>query len=199
MKEGKASRWLLEEVGFSTFGISSSWDVTQWLEAFHHITGKLPWFPTKFHPQNLKTIKNSGDYFGSFEFHFFDYRHNLEKFGLLDKEGYDRLLNKGEFLGEVFSPSDTNTAKNILCHWMDPGTKYWQNFHAERDAKVIKENGVSALYYDISSCIGVLGSDRVDHNHPVGWGRWMVDNYKKVFLRTKQAAIKANRDVYVPL
>jgi hypothetical protein len=40
LKEGKASRWLLEEVGFCTFGISSSWDVSEWLEAFHHITGK---------------------------------------------------------------------------------------------------------------------------------------------------------------
>jgi hypothetical protein len=296
LKEEKASRWLLEEVGFCTFGISSSWDVSKWLETFHHITGKpvfhilgfdwpnwaspspqvmeklehfykslglgdfascsaslfitltnisryeteesllekfarglgikikkdsygqlkglykeltkvgpwlkadteeLSWFPTKFHPNNLKTIKKNGDYFASFEFDFFDYGHNLEKFGLLSKEGYHRLLNKGEFLGEVFSPSDI--ADSMLCYWMDPGTEYWQNFHTERDAKVIKESGASALYYDISSCIGVMGSDRLDHNHPLGWGRWMVGNYKKVFLRTKQAAIKANRDIYIPL
>ncbi len=297
IKEGKASKWLLEEVGFCTFGISSSWDVSKWLDAFHQVTERpvfhvlgfdwpdwanpslqimeklehlctslglgsfyqLPigsliaplasisrddteevaiekfarglgitikedsyeqikglyeeltrvgpwlradiqkpsWFPAKFHPHNLNIIEKRGDYFAPFEFDFFDYGHNLEKFGLLSKEGHHKLLTEGKFLGEILSPSDNMRA--FLHCWMDPGTDYWQSFHAERDAKVVKENGASALYYDISSCVGMMGSDRLDHNHPAGWGRWMVDNYKEVFLKTKQAVIEANKGIYVPL
>jgi hypothetical protein len=38
VENGTASRWLVEEVGFNTFGLPVSIDMSQWYEAFHRIT-----------------------------------------------------------------------------------------------------------------------------------------------------------------
>lgn len=84
-----ASKWLLEEVGLCTFGVSASFDMSPWLSAYHktvqqpifHILG-YDWtrdkigllndlFPARIHPNNLKAIKNNKDYFALFEFPFF--------------------------------------------------------------------------------------------------------------------------------
>jgi len=40
VREGTAAAWLAEEVGFSTFGVPSSFEVSPWLEAFHRIADK---------------------------------------------------------------------------------------------------------------------------------------------------------------
>jgi len=37
--EGRASRWLTEEVGLCTFGMPASFDVSRWFDAFHAATG----------------------------------------------------------------------------------------------------------------------------------------------------------------
>jgi len=97
--KGETSKWLLEDIGFCTFGISSAIDQADWYEAIHRITskpvfhitawdwagphtknynGKESWFPAAFNQRNLETIKKNGDYFAPFEFDLFYHRERPE-------------------------------------------------------------------------------------------------------------------------
>ena len=96
LKKGRASKWLLEKVSFCTFGISSSFDMSSWLNAYHNIVkrpifhilgydwikgnfgGYEDWFPTKVHKRNLITIRRNRDYYALFEFPFFFNRFSSE-------------------------------------------------------------------------------------------------------------------------
>lgn len=277
VEEGRAAKWLAEEVGFSTFGVPSSFDVSPWLEAFHQIADKpvfhvlghdwpqwggasiermerldgmffeagikpfhehslnelwfphvavpldllnssqghnqffdllgarwsdlpaerwkeifdeynccgpwlhpdtspLPWFPTKFHPSNLQMIEVSGDYFAPFFFDFFSYGHDHVAYGL-NRGSPEGWQQPHELIQAAF-------AKN----WMDPTTSYWQDFHAERDRRIVQESGADGLYYDISAGAGPRWSDRNDLGHPIGYGRWLWDGYAETYQKSKEAA-----------
>jgi hypothetical protein len=276
---GDASKWLTEQVGFCTFGMPSSQDVSPWIDAFHRIAdipvfhvlgydwagwaslkkGKSPnyrnlqklfeqssgyriglalveafnglsasdientslmrsslsracvqadsvpdsvvqdafriyllrrlsygvdgkpaeWFPTRFHPKNLKSIKQNGDYFAPFLFDFFSYGHDLDRYGLLSTDL--RIKRPNRFLDQ----------------WMHPASRYWQTFHAGRDASVVKENGADAIYYDISaSNIGIY-SDRDDMGCPAGRGRCLTEAYRNVYRESERAAHRVS-DNFVP-
>jgi len=277
VREGKAAKWLAEEVGFCTFGLPSSFDVSPWLEAFHQIADKpvfhvlghdwpqwggasvermerldsmfqeaglkpfhehslnelwfaqistclnsmdtteahrrffellgadwsrlpeqrwreifeeynrcgpwlppdtppLPWFPTRFHPANLETIRKNGDYFTPFFFDFFAYGHDHESYG----------MNRGEPAGWQL-PTELVQA-GFAKIWMDPCASYWQDFHASRDAQIVAESQADGLYYDISAGCGPRWSDRDDHGHPPGYGRWLWDGYAETYRKSKAAA-----------
>ncbi len=280
VREGRAAKWLAEEVGFCTFGMPSSFDMSPWLEAFHQIADKpvfhvlghdwphwggaslermelldsmfqeaglkpfhehslnelwfpvaiqrletlntpagwkaffeqiganwedlpeerwgeifeewnkcgpwfpplsvaIPWFPTQFHPENLRVMDEQGDPFAPFFFDFFDYGHDLEKHGLItgDPGGW-------QYPHELIQAGFTKI-------WMDPTTSYWQEFHTDRDRQIVVESGASGLYYDISAGAGPRWSDRDDHGHPTGYGRWLWDGYAELFRRSKEAASTA--------
>lgn len=280
VREGKAAKWLAEEVGFCTFGLPSSFDVSPWLEAFHRIADKpvfhvlghdwpqwggatvermerlnalfqelglkpfyeyslnelwlavislpldslntlegqkrffeilgarpshrpaekwreafeefnrcgpwlppdvppFPWFPTRFHPANLETIRRNGDRFAPFFFDFFAYGHDVGKYG----------LNRGAPTGWQL-PTELVQA-GFAKIWMDPCTPFWQEFHAQRDGQLVAESGADGLYYDISAGCGPRWSDRDDHGHPRGYGRWLWDCYAEVYRRSKEAAMAA--------
>jgi hypothetical protein len=285
VREGTAAKWLVEEVGFSTFGMPSSFDVSPWLEAFHHIADKpvfhvlghdwpqwggssvermerldsmfaeaglkpfhmyslnelwfphitvplellddqqghrqffemlgvhwstlpegrwreifetynccgpwlppetspLPWFPTRFHPANLDAIESNGDFFAPFFFDFFSYGHDHETYG----------MNIGSATGWQL-PSELVQA-GFAKIWMDPTTSFWQDFHADRDRRIVVESGADGLYYDISAGAGPRWSDRDDHGHPPGYGRWLWDGYAETFQLSKEAA-SAEKGAYV--
>lgn len=279
VNKGDASKWLVEQVGFCTFGISSSQDVSRWIDALHQIadipvfhvlgydwaawanlkTGDLPkyrdiqtllnqptgyrvgstlvkafgglspsdigntvllrgalsrtgiqvnsladsvvqdlfefylyhrleygtdgkpaeWFPARFHPENLKAIQGNGDYFAPFLFDFFSFGHDLDQYGLLSPE-----LRKAK-------------PNPFLDQWMHPGSQYWQDFHAGRDARVVKENGADAIYYDISaSNIGIY-SDRNDLGCPAGMGHCLTEAYRNVYRESEKATHRVSDD-FVP-
>jgi len=207
VKKGKTARWLIEEVGFCTFGMPASIDVSKWINAFHkiadipvfHILGydwakwadienpqkselekeePAEWFPAKFHPENLKAIKQNGDYFAPFLYDFFSYGHNLDMYGLL-------------------SPQLREKTNNFMSRWMHPATKFWQDFHTRRDAEVVKEYGADANYYDISASVAGNFSDRTDLGCPAGKGRHLIDAYHKIYQLSRNATEKvAHR--YIP-
>lgn len=283
---GDAAKWLVEEVGFCTFGMPSSFDVSPWIQAFHeiadtpvfHVLGhdwpqwggasvermqrldamfteaglkpfhdfslnelwfphvavpenqlgtlegnrqffqtigaqwttlsstrwaeifdeynccgpwfplgkeEVDWFPTRFHPGNLEAIRERGDYFAPFFFDFFAYGHDHDTYGLNRgmAAGWQSPL---EIIQEAFSRI-----------WMDPTTEYWQTFHAERDRQIVAESGADGLYYDISAGAGPRWSDRNDHGHPMGYGRWLWEGYAELYRLSKEAA-SAERGTYVP-
>lgn len=277
VRESRAAKWLAEEVGFCTFGLPSSFDVSPWLEAFHQIADKpvfhvlghdwpqwggvtvermecldsmfqeaglkpfhehslnelwfaqisvpldaldtaegprrffemlgadwstlpeqrwreifeeynrcgpwlppdvspLPWFPVRFHPANIEALKKNGDYFAPFFFDFFAYGHDHEAYG----------MNRGDPTGWQL-PTELIQA-GFAKIWMDPTTLYWQNFHAHRDGQIVAEGLADGLYYDISAGCGPRWSDRDDHGHPPGYGRWLWDGYAETYRKSKEAA-----------
>jgi hypothetical protein len=280
VREGKAAKWLAEEVGFCTFGMPSSFDVSPWLEAIHRIAEKpvfhvlghdwpqwggasmermgrldalfqeaglrpfheyslnelwfaialiptamlgsskgwsaffeqlganwerlpearwgevfeewntcgpwlpprtppLPWFPTRFHPRNIEMIKENGDFFAPFFFDFFAYGHDHEAYGM-NRGGPQGWQQPYELIQAAFAKI-----------WMDPTTSYWQDFHAQRDRKIVDESGADGLYYDISAGCGPRWSDRNDLGHPPGYGRWLWEGYANLYERSKEAASAA--------
>ncbi len=277
VREGKAARWLAEEVGFCTFGMPSSFDVSPWLEAIHKIADKpvfhvlghdwpqwggsclermerlddafkeaglkpfhehslnelwfpiavqpteaigtteglksfwslvgaewdtlpesrwreifeewnqsgpwLPvntapfrWFPTRFHPANLRAIRENGDFFAPFFFDFFAYGLDFDRYG----------QNQGDPSGWQ-QPHELIQAAFTKI-WMDPTTDYWKEFHADRDRQIVAESSADGLYYDISAGAGPRWSDREDHGHPPGYGRWLWNGYEDLFQKSKAAA-----------
>jgi hypothetical protein len=290
--QGEASKWLSEEVGFSTFGMPSSIDVSKWIEAFHeaadgpvfHVFGhdwpkwagnpmeqgemrkaalalglgpfnNVPtaayeraldvargfsgdaavkefvkslyaqrgmepredypfeqarilfaeapkfvdrtrvrtgqpkeWFPSIMDQGNIETLKRLGDRYALFQFDFFSYGFDLEKYGL-------NTWKEGPL---AFNP---RKGGGFAANWMDPGTRLWQEFHAERDARATEEVGADADYYDISSAAVArsLFSNRSDRlERPMGWGRKLVEEYRSLYEKTKMATREASGGKYVP-
>ncbi len=285
--QGRAARWLVEEVGFATFGLPSSFDVSPWLEAFHRIaerpvfhvlghdwpqwggattkvterldalfqeaglkpyrehtvselgaalmalpperigteegcrqfferlgadwsrlpperwreifaqlhrcgpwfppdTPPLSWFPARFHRRNLAAIRESGDRFAPFLFDFFAYGHDVREHGLV----------RGPMTGWLHPMREDLAAFARI--WMDPCTAFWQDFHARRDRQLVAESGADAVYYDISAGCGPDWSDRADHGHPRGYGRWLWEGYAEIYRKSREAA-SAERGNYVAL
>lgn len=207
VKEGAASKWLAEQVGFCTFGINSRYDRSSWLKFFHDITGKPvfhvlgvnwskvitnyvggmastpeTWFPAEFNRKNLEMISNNGDYWAPFEFDILFPRH-VPKFNEMKK---NLLLVPRRFGYGVYF-------HGYIC----PFTQYLLDFHAWRDEKLVKEYGADANYYDISFSNVLMACFNKEHGHPVGGGGWMVEGWRRLAIKTKQATTKA-KGRYVP-
>ena len=54
--------------------------------------------------------------------------------------------------------------------FMCPGTRYWHDFHVERDARLVREHGPDALYYDIAVNNVLLQCYAAGHDHAPGAG-----------------------------
>jgi len=205
--DGTASRWLTEEVGFCTFGINSRYDRSRWLRFFHEITGRPvfhvlgvnwskietnymggmastreTWFPAKFHPRNLDTIKENGDYFAPFEFDIL----------------MPRTAPKFDEIKQNFLVVPRRIGYGVYFHgYVCPFTYFVKDLHIWRDEKLVSEYGADANYYDISFSNVFTGCFNREHGHPVGGGGWMVDAWCRLAQNTKEATIKA-KGAYVP-
>lgn len=202
------SRWLLDEVGFATFGVNASHDRSAWLDRFHAITegpvfhvlgvnwpktgadyrnnlpgGRDDWFPASFSEANLETIRKNGDYWAPFEFDLL-----LSPYRTENREITDSLLALPR---EKYSFDQYNFP--FIC----PATSYLPELHRWRDERLVAGYGCDALYYDISANNVLMACRNRNHGHPVGGGTWMVDAYCRMYADTKSAATKA-KGAYVP-
>ena len=215
VKDGTASGWLVEGVGFCTFGINSKYDRSRWLRFFHDITGKPvfhilgvnwpkteanymggmastleTWFPAVFNHTNLKAVNENGDYFAPFEFDIL-----MGGWGgwpeswiqeKIDEIKKNMLVVPRRFGYGVYS-------HGYLC----PFTHFLRNLHILRDERLVKEYGADANYYDISFSNVLMACFNAEHGHPVGGGSWMVDAWRRLAKDTKEATTKA-KGAYVP-
>ncbi|MBA2276128.1 MAG: hypothetical protein H0W06_00060 [Chloroflexia bacterium] len=204
----ETSRWLLEEVGFATFGVNAAADRAAWLDRFHAITGepvfhilganwsKVPgtygrgipggradWFPATFSDANLATIRGNGDYWAPFEFDI-----------LLDPEG-----NESEEIkqAQLRLPVENYSFDGYRFPFVCPATEYLPALHRWRDEQLAGTYGADALYYDISANNVQMGCRAPHHGHSIGGGGWMIDAYARMHSATKEAASVA-RGAYVP-
>jgi len=186
VQEGTAAKWLIEDVGFCTFGIVSNLqDVSRWLEGFHNIAGisvfhvlghdwaeswagvDPPDRSVKFNKANIDAIKRNGDYFAPFGFDLFT------------KNVSARISPARKF--------------PYGC----PVTRYMRKVHKMWNLHVLNQSGADGRYYDIDASNAPIYCDNVDHGHPEGAGRWMIDAYRDLMNETKQSMIELKGE-YVP-
>ena len=196
------SSWLLDEVGFSTFGVNAAHDRSGWLDRFHAITdkpvfhvlgvnwpkteagygrghpgGRDDWFPANFSQENLDTIRNNGDYWAPFEFDL-----------LLDVDRSESELVTRNLLK---LPEEKYSFDQYRFRFQCPATDYLPALHRWRDATLAGEYGADALYYDISANNVLMTCRDQGHGHPIGGGGWMVDAYARMWSSTGEAATEA--------
>jgi hypothetical protein len=200
--------WLLDEVGYATFGINASHDRSRWFDRFHAITdhpafhilgvnwpkaqadyhnhlpaGREDWFPANFHEANLDTIRRNGDYWAPFEFDL-----------LLDPHGAD-----GERIAAAHQqfPDEKHSFDQYHFPFVCPADPFLPELHRWRDETIARDYGADALYYDISVNNVQMTCRAPHHGHPIGGGPWMVDAYARMYAATKEAMSVA-KGAYVP-
>jgi len=186
VEEGTAAKWLIEDVGFCTFGIGSNLhDVSRWLEAIHNIAG-LPVFhvlghdwaegwtgvdppdrSVKFNKTNIDAIKRNGDYFAPF--------------------GFDLFTRN---VSARISPSRQ-------FPYGCPVSSYMRNVHRKWNAHILNQSGADGRYYDIGASNAPIYCDNISHGHPIGAGRWMIEAYRELMNEAKQSMIKL-KGQYIP-
>lgn len=209
MSESEKAGWLLEDTGAATFGINGKHDRTRWIRKYHeavgtpifHVTGPdwpkerqgygggLPggsddWFPTQFSAENIRAARENGDHFAPFEFDF-----------LLSPDKSDAETIQKNL--QVW-PEKPKSCDPYTFHMLCPATDYTQNFHVERDRRVIRESGADSMYYDISAN-NILKTCMCDeHGHTVGAGSRLTRAYRSIYRET-QKALSEEKGRYVPL
>lgn len=205
------SKWLMEEVGICTFGINARYDRAAWIDGidkmagtpvFHILgpnwatwghdyhnnlpRGKADWFPATFHAENMRVIRENGDYWAPFEFdllahHNPAYPDPIVESWMMQNDPERGLTNPG------LAP----------FQFMCPGTDYWHDFHVERDERLVQEYGANALYYDISVSNLLLQCLAHNHNHLPGSGSTLADLFTTMYRDTSAAMTRA-AGVYTP-
>jgi len=213
------ARWLFEEVGFSVWGTPARIDWAQWYRHYAEVAGTpvhvVPawdWpetlppsrgdhgvFPATFHPANVEAWKGHrvtpylNDLFVSYRAP--DFLERWEPNLLFPYVAFPWTPfsepTTGWVDGEAPGP-DPETSTNydfFLC----PTTDAQIELHAWRDKVLAEEYGMDGIFYDISTgntwpwsrCL------RVEHGHPPGRGREIVQAYEHMNRRSKDFAFEA--------
>ena len=190
--------WLRGKAGYCTFGINAGHDRVKWLSRYRqdiaspgfHVLGPdwtnkpqtfgwgvpgdlCDWLPTRFNQENLKTIRDNGDYFAPFEFDF-----------LVGMKGSnpDKLRpHLQHFPNPTFSHDGYTFS--MLC----PCSGFTKDFHRVRDLAVVEESGADAMYYDISANNLIKICLDEHHGHAPGGGKELADGYAEVYEDTAEA------------
>ncbi len=249
---GDASRWLVEEVGFNTFGLPATFDISKWFDAFHEITGGPvlhivghDWEGGAIHiapqrwraladllaphnttpslqelgavlgvPATEENIDELRDVLVRFRMNLWD-SFNVKPLRLpvvWDEQNREAFKRNGDylvpFLWRDFIGYGHDT-EAYGCHvpitpfttaFMCPTTDYWRQWHADVDTELARE-GVDGIYYDVSaSCATPTICMNDKHDHPTGFGRYMIDAYADVLATSRATAQKsATHGAYLPI
>lgn len=198
--------WLYQSVGLATFGISASQDRSLWFKRYHHdlqlpiyhilgpdwtkepqtfrrqIPGELPeWVCTRYREQTKDLLRKQGDYISLFEFDFL-VRPKTKHLTQMLQQFPKPTLSHDAYQFKMICPSHTDTLP----------------FHVNRDKRLVEEQDVDALYYDISANNLIKICMDENHNHKVGGGAELTHAYRLIYQKTKEAIYQAKGD-YVPI
>jgi hypothetical protein len=204
-------RWLLEDVGLSTFGINPRYNRAPWLAEIDRIAGtpvlhvlgpnwsRMPsdymnthpggladWFPASFAPENQAVLRQNGDRVVPFEF--------------------DLLFGRGEECTERAAgsealqvlPRPTLSRDAYDFPFLCPATPFARDLHVGRDRTLVEEYGVDGVYYDISVnnvrhiCLSP------SHGHAIGDTVALTDGYRQLLSTTAAAMRDAAGGVAIP-
>ena len=215
-REDKAT-WLLEEVGLTTFGVSTQYDRQPWLEYFHeiseqpvfHITGpnwqKSRWdylgnqnggtdgvFPHAVIDSYLDTLRRQGDYFAAFSFGtLFSDSTSID---YADAQAAFQQIPGRVAIGLTNTLSRDAYDFPFLC----PVAGALTRFSVFRDAGAVEQLDANAIYYDIGPNNVMLRCLSPNHGHPVGGGNALTEGYKHMMFAVRQAT-QAAGGRYTPL
>ena len=188
-RKGRAD-WLREDAGYCTFGVNAGHDRTNWLRRYRkdigtpgfHVLGPdwthtpqtfgwgvpgdmCDWVPVKFNEDNLRAIRENGDYFAPFEF---DFLVGMDKSNPETLKPHLQKFPKPTFSHDGYT-------FNMLC----PCDGFTKDFHRERDVTVLRVAGVDAMYYDISANNLIKICMDETHGHRPGGGKEIADGYAR--------------------
>ena len=204
----QCARWLQEEIGLATFGISSRRDEAAWLKAIQtavgvpvfHVLGfdwetndnsasDAAWEDIEkmwLNPANVRAIRVSGSKFAVFKVDLW-----------LSTAARDFFKLKAGSTRHTFVDGGKRKV------WMCPASADWAEFYAQRDKTLVSAPGVAcdALYNDISVCCAApLSCENPRHNHPVGGrGAYMIRNYRELLKRSHSACAAEKGGQRVPI
>lgn len=203
------AKWLLEDIGLSTFGINGMYDRSIWIKTYHdliktnifHVLGPdwpkkdqtyykgVPggfddWFPARFSKENLNAIKQVGDKYAPFEF---DY--------LIDTNGADSAKIKESL---QLMPLDIRSMDKYNFTLLCPLADYTRDLHVKRDEYLEDKYKVDSIYYDISANNILKACFDPRHGHSAGAGKEITDAYRANYISTKNAMINA-AGRYIPI
>jgi hypothetical protein len=196
--------WLFDEVGLSIWGTPSSLDWSHryrllaeaattplhvvsgwdWPATRPHYVGKEGWFPARFHPANLEAWAGHhvtpylNDLFVSYQADGF---HDKWEPNLVFPYQFFRFTVFSErppsFIDGDDPPPDPRVVTDI-DFFVCPVTEIQRDLHTWRDARLVADNGLAGVFYDISSgnpfaarCL------RTEHGHTPGWSRDVLVAY----------------------
>ena len=195
---------LYDRIGVSTFGIDARYDRARWIRRYQkavrspflHVLGpdwpRLPrgygrpgapgpideWFPAAFSRANLQAIRAHGDLVTPFEF---DYLFPPEK-----AAGVPEIERSFQHIPERYL-GDGAYRFPFLC----PTESYADELHVKRDARLVEEEGVDGVYYDISANNIIRICNNPVHAHPRGAARALTLAYRRTYRLTREAMQRA--------
>lgn len=201
--------WLFEKAGLATFGINACHDRTKWLRAYHRLAGTPifhvsgpdwprsaqdyqghvcggydDWFPARMALDNVKEIREQGDYFAPFEFDC-----------IVNSAGADaeELANN-----RIVYPANPWSMDRYAFHILCPCAAYTRALHVRRDVELVRETGCDAIYYDISANNLLHICLAPGHGHAPGGSGEVSRAFHDTYAATKEAVCR-EAGHYVPL
>ncbi len=209
--------WLLENVGFAVFGVNTQYDRSTWLQFFHNIASKPVlhvagpnwqfgrWdylgnqnagqdyaFPAAFHSSYVSTLDTQGDKYAAFSF------------ATIFNPSIGADAADGNAVQQQIPGRDTPGQTNLLSRdaygfkFMCPMPDVQERLSTYRDAKVVKDYGADAIYWDIGPNNIMLRCLATNHGHLVGGGAVLTQAYRRVMADVRAATAVAGA-AYVPL
>ena len=211
--EAERARWLFEEVGVTTFGISVRRDMTAWFRGLQNFLG-VPlfhvsgfWWPggtfasewyggyndwsdSRIDPANLQAIREQGDRVALFLFPQHFARSATEYANPAPDPASDPVAPWAPY---AMDPDPEEGDWSFIC----PATAAWQAFYGWRAVHLMNLYLADAEYLDIGPGLGRVRCDDAAHGHPPGWGVPLVAG-ARAMLDSRRGELHARKGAFVP-
>ncbi len=211
--DGRRSRWLFEQTGVATFGISVRRDQRAWFRGLKDLLG-VPlfhvsgfWWPggtlasewyggyddwsdDRVDPANLAAIRGKGDRVALFLFPQHFARGANEYLHPAPDPARDPVAPWAPF---AMAPDPESGDWSYMC----PATTAWQDFYGWRAVTLMTRHRAHAEYLDIGPGLGRVHCEDAAHGHPPAWGGPLVDGLGAL-LDARRDELHALRGAYVP-
>ncbi|MCU0229905.1 MAG: DUF6259 domain-containing protein [Acidobacteria bacterium] len=211
--EASRARWLFEEIGVATFGISVRRDMTAWFRGLQdflrlplfHVSGFWwpggtsasewyggynDWSDDRIDPLNLQAIRAKGDRFALFLFPQHFARGATEYSNPAPDPASDPIAPWSPY---AMDPDPESGDWSFIC----PATAEWQAFYGWRALQLMDLHLADAEYLDIGPGLGRVHCEDPNHGHPPGWGTPLVEGARSM-LDARRGELHSRKGAYVP-
>lgn len=211
--ENERARWLFEQTGVTTFGISVRRDQAAWFSGLRsllgtplfHVSGFWwpggtfvsewyggynDWSDDRINPANFAAIRSAGDRFALFLFPQHFSRDASEYANPAPDPGVDPVAPWSPY---AMVPDPESAPWSYIC----PATATWPAFYGWRAVTLMNRHQPDAEYLDIGPGLGRVRCEKTAHGHLPGYGTRVVDGVKAM-LDSRRGDVHASRGAFVP-